>query len=60
MDWIFVELAVEPLPFGVHSMAHIDWGANPPGSGMTHSWTYAHPLAIQYIQDWVKAGLQCR
>jgi hypothetical protein len=57
----FVELAIEPLPFGAHSMAHIDWSADALGlEGVTHSWTYANPSAIRYIQDWVKTALQCR
>jgi len=54
----FVELAIEPLPFGPHSMVHIDWGADPLRlEGITHSWTYAHPAAIRCIQDWVKTAL---
>jgi Alpha/beta hydrolase of unknown function (DUF915) len=57
----FVELSVEPLPFGSHSMVHIDWSTKAPGiEGITHSWTYAHPVAIRYVQDWVKTALQCR
>jgi hypothetical protein len=57
----FVELSIEPLPFGAHSMAHIDWSTEAPGTeGITHSWTYAHPVAIRYVQDWVKTALQCR
>lgn len=59
LDGFFVELAIEPLPFGAHSMAHIDWNTEAPGiEGITHSWTYAHPVAIRYVQDWVKAALQ--
>ncbi len=55
----FVELAIEPVPFGAHSMAHIDWSADALGlEGITHSWTYAHPKAIQYVQEWIKATLQ--
>jgi hypothetical protein len=54
----FVELAIEPLPFGPHSMVHIDWSADPVGlEGFTHSWTYAHPAAIRCLQDWVKTAL---
>jgi pimeloyl-ACP methyl ester carboxylesterase len=56
----FVELAIEPLPFGAHTMAHIDWSAGAVGlEGITHSWTYAHPKAIQYVQEWVKTTLRC-
>jgi hypothetical protein len=55
----YVELAIEPLPFGVHSMAHIDWSADAVGlEGITHSWTYAHPKAIHYIQEWIKTILR--
>src|SRR4051812_41683588 len=46
----FVELSIEPLPFGAHSMVHIDWSTKAPGIvGITHSWTYAHPDAIRYV-----------
>jgi hypothetical protein len=55
----FAELAIEPLPFGAHSMVHIDWNADPLRlKGVTHSWTYAHPDAIRYVQEWVKRTLQ--
>jgi alpha/beta hydrolase family protein len=55
----FVELAIEPLPFGVHSMAHIDWSTDAFGlEGITHSWTYAHPNAIKYVQEWIRTTLQ--
>jgi lecithin:cholesterol acyltransferase len=54
----FVELAIEPLPFGAHYMAHIDWADSRRLEGFTHSWTYAHPVAIRYVQDWVKTALQ--
>jgi alpha/beta hydrolase family protein len=54
----FAELAIEPLPFGAHSMVHIDWSADPLRlEGITHSWTYAHPVAIRCVQDWVKTAL---
>jgi hypothetical protein len=57
----FVELAIEPVPFGAHSMAHIDWSGNPLRlGGITHSWTYSHPAAIQYIQDWIVTALKRR
>jgi pimeloyl-ACP methyl ester carboxylesterase len=53
-----VELAIEPLPFGTYSLAHVDWNAETTGSeGLTHSWTYAHPAAIRHLQNWVKASL---
>jgi hypothetical protein len=53
-----VELAIEPLPFGEHSLVHIDWAANSVGlDGYAHSWTYAHPDAIKHLQDWVRESL---
>ena len=53
-----VELAIEPLPFGTHSLVHIDWNAELAGRGeLTHSWTYAHPVAIRHLQNWVKVSL---
>jgi hypothetical protein len=53
-----VELAIEPVPFGNHSLVHVDWNAESTGSGdLAHSWTYAHPTAIRHLQDWVKASL---
>jgi hypothetical protein len=53
-----VELAVEPLPFGTHSLVHVDWTAGSIGlDGIVHSWTYAHPVAIMHLQDWIRASL---
>ena len=53
-----VELAIEPLPFGEHSLVHIDWAANSIGlDGYVHSWTYAHPDAIKHLQNWVSQTL---
>ena len=53
-----VELAIEPLPFGEHSLVHIDWAANSIGlDGYVHSWTYAHPDAIEHLQNWVSQTL---
>jgi predicted alpha/beta hydrolase family esterase len=53
-----VDLAIEPLPFGAHRLVHVDWNAGPVGlEGMVHSWTYAHPVAIRHVQDWVKSTL---
>ena len=54
-----IELAIEPLPFGAQSLVHIDWGGSSTGlDGIVHSWTYAHPVAVQHLQNWVKASLQ--
>jgi pimeloyl-ACP methyl ester carboxylesterase len=53
-----VELAIEPLPFGEHSLVHIDWAADSIGlDGYVHSWTYAHPDAIKHLQNWVRTSL---
>ena len=53
-----VELAIEPLPFGEHSLIHVDWGAGSIGlEGMEHSRIYAHPTAIMYLQNWVRESL---
>jgi pimeloyl-ACP methyl ester carboxylesterase len=53
-----IELAVEPLPFGEHSLINIDWAKGSIGlDGMVHSWTYAHPVAIWHLRNWVKASL---
>ena len=54
-----VEMAVEPLPFGNHSLENIDWTSGVAAGlrGIVHSWTYAHPLAIRQIQEWVRENL---
>jgi pimeloyl-ACP methyl ester carboxylesterase len=53
-----VELAIEPLPFGEHSLVHIDWTAGSIGlDGMAHSWTHDHPVAIMHLQNWVRESL---
>jgi hypothetical protein len=55
---LMVELAIEPLPFGTYSLVHVDWNAGSTGSEQfAHSWTYAHPVAIRHLQNWVKASL---
>ena len=53
-----VELAIEPLPFGAHSLIHIDWGSDTRSALIVHSWTYEHPLAIARLRDWVRSELQ--
>ena len=51
-----VELAVGPIPFGAHSLVHIDWAHGSIGlDGIVHSWTYAHPTAIVHLPNWVRA-----
>jgi hypothetical protein len=53
-----VELAIEPLPFGEHSLVHIDWASGVTGlDGIVHSWTYSHPGAVMHLQNWVRASL---
>jgi pimeloyl-ACP methyl ester carboxylesterase len=53
----FVELAIEPLPFGEHSLIHIDWASGSTGlDGIVHSWTYAHPVALMHLQSWITAS----
>lgn len=53
-----VELAIEPVPFGPYSLIHIDWNSNSSElTGIVHSWTYAHPIAILHLQDWVRKAL---
>jgi hypothetical protein len=54
-----VELAIEPLPFGTHSLTHIDWSEGADRlEGIVHSWTYAHPLAVKHLQEWVRSALR--
>jgi pimeloyl-ACP methyl ester carboxylesterase len=55
---LLTELAIEPLPFGEHSLVHIDWAGGPAGlDGIVHSWTYAHPAAILHLKNWVRASM---
>ncbi|QOZ71066.1 hypothetical protein WN72_35720 [Bradyrhizobium arachidis] len=54
---LLVELAVEPLPFGEHSLTHIDWTEGRGLEGIVHSWTYEHPVAVQRVRNWVEASL---
>ncbi|HZO83837.1 MAG TPA: hypothetical protein VFC26_01410 [Verrucomicrobiae bacterium] len=56
---LLVELAIEPLPFGAHSLVHINWVGGSIGlEGIVHSWTYAHPAAIMHLQNWIKESLE--
>ena len=47
------------LPFGEHSLVHIDWAAGSTGlDGIVHSWTYAHPVALALLwQNFAGDGL---
>ena len=59
MAGFLVELAIEPLPFGPHSLVHIDWNSPEENlQGFVHSWTYSHPLAINRLQNWVRGELR--
>jgi hypothetical protein len=59
MAGLLVELAIEPLPFGPHSLVHIDWNSPEENlQGFVHSWTYAHPIAIDRLQEWVHGELR--
>jgi hypothetical protein len=54
------ELAIEPLPFGTHSLVHIDWSDGSfSGDGIVHGWTYSHPRAVEHIRSWVVSTLSC-
>jgi hypothetical protein len=56
-----IDLAIEPLPFGNHSLMHIEWDDRAFRlGGITHSWTYAHPVAIEHLGEWVRTALQSR
>jgi len=55
---LLVELAIEPLPFGEHSLIHINWTAGSIGlDGIAHSWTHSHPVATMHLQNWVRESL---
>jgi hypothetical protein len=65
---LLVDLAIEPLPFGEHTLVHIDWTSSKEiidgvtyityFLGMTHSWVYSHPAAISCLQKWARLGLR--
>jgi hypothetical protein len=55
---LLTELAIEPLPFGNHSLVSIDWSAMNAPEGILHSWTYSHPEAVRHIKEWVAATLK--
>jgi hypothetical protein len=53
-----VQLAIEPIPYGAHSLIHIPWtGCSHPLESLVHSWTYAHPVALEHLRSWVQSGL---
>lgn len=54
----FLEFSVEPLPFGSHSLIHIDWKHGTHAVvGLMHSCTYTHPCAIKHLKEWVGTTL---
>jgi len=52
----FVNVAIEPLPFGSHILTLVDSAESMP-DGIVHSWTYSHPKAIAHIQSWIEKSL---
>jgi pimeloyl-ACP methyl ester carboxylesterase len=56
---IFLNVSVEPLPFGPAVLEHISW-RNSDGlssEALSHSWSYSHPQALKRLEDWCRAAL---
>lgn len=59
MEGFLVEFAIEPLPFGNYRLCSIDWNEEFPNlKSLYHSWSYAHPIAVGHIVDWVDRTLR--
>ena len=52
LDGLFLDMAVEPVPFGAHPLEHIPWNAVPGTAAYTHSWSYEDPAALKRVQGW--------
>lgn len=48
---MFLEMAVEPVPIGSHTVVHATWAAN--YRGLTHSSAYQNPNTIAVIRTWI-------
>jgi hypothetical protein len=60
MDSLMLDMAVEPVPFGSHRLDHFAWDSQPSSAGLTHSWIYEDPAALDRIREWTKSRLQAR
>jgi|APCry1669192522_1035417.scaffolds.fasta_scaffold05460_4 hypothetical protein len=48
---MFLEMAVELVPIGVHTVVHTTWAAN--YRGLTHSLVYQNPNTIAVVRTWI-------
>jgi len=52
----FLEISVEPLPYGTWKLHHVQWA--PSQEGLHHSAGYAAPEAIDLVVDWMDESLR--
>jgi hypothetical protein len=53
---MFIELVVEPIPIGSHTLIHASWVDT--DRGLSHSSPYQNPEAIALIREWIKKVVQ--
>jgi hypothetical protein len=60
LDAIFVEVSVEPTPFGAHLFHHVPWSdysRGPLWSRLSHSTTYQSAACLDILESWVQNAL---
>jgi hypothetical protein len=53
---MFLEMAVEPVPIGSHTVVHATWAAR--YGGLTHSLAYQNPETISAVREWIASIAQ--
>ena len=53
---MFIELVVEQIPIGSHTLIHTAWMNT--DDGLSHSSPYKNPDAITAIRDWIRTSVQ--
>jgi hypothetical protein len=56
LDSLFLEVSIEPVPYGSYTLHHLDWSQNRAGA-LNHSLTYRNALALDALQDWILRSL---
>lgn len=54
---MYMEVSVEPVPLGDHTIVHVDWRESVASSGLNHSVVYEDRQAISAISRWISGAL---
>lgn len=54
---MYMEIAIEPVPYGYHQLVHVKRGESASSTNLSHSAPYEDPQALNVIVDWFKEQL---